>query len=167
MRSNKISKNHRLLAIIFSLLFIIEASFAVNNETNSSTQNVSITPITTYLLSDDVCSVSGDWVVKLDWYCDGNYDYGNVTFKKDGTFIAYDDQSQYTGTWNESNKSITWNFDNHLVSYHGTVNAACSAMVGSMRASNGATGCWSATRQNTLKSNTLLSDQTPWFPIAD
>ena len=168
MRNHNINNKHILLTVIFSLLFITKVSIAANNSASTTTQQSLITPITSYLLSDDnVCTVDGNWLVKLDWYCDGNYDYGNVTFKSDGTFIASDNQSQYKGTWNESNKSITWNFDNHLVSYHGTVNTACSAMAGSMRASNGATGCWSATRQNAIKNNTLLADQNPWFPVVE
>jgi hypothetical protein len=86
--------------------------------------------------------VVGTWQLSFDWDCTGQGQPGSFTFRPDGTFT---DGGGSVGNYTLSGTQITLRYDNGTT-YTGTVSG--TTMSGEMVAFDGATGCWTATKQN-------------------
>jgi hypothetical protein len=86
----------------------------------------------------------GTWLLSYDWGCNGTYGLATWHVHTGGVFI---DSDGISGGWSVDGNSITLNYTTGYI-YGGTVDG--DRMDGTMTASDGDRGCWSAQRTSTL-----------------
>jgi hypothetical protein len=82
----------------------------------------------------------GTWSTTYDWGCSGTGQYDHFYIHTDGTFV---DDSASPGTWVLTGSQIALTYEGGTA-YTGTLSQ--NQMSGEMVASDGAAGCWTATR---------------------
>ena len=115
------------------LCLLLSFSFYANNDDKISSLNFS------NLLND--ADVIGTWSLDIDWDCDSDLNFGDITFVVDYTFTS---TGGFTGTWSCIDDIVTWTHTTgaHAV-YTGTIDG--NSIIGTIATDNSDNaGCFTA-----------------------